>query len=125
MGAAVITDGDDVVPGALVENVSLGLAICSERVALFGVVAAGLGAPEILAVESPRTAGSLTWPCGACLQVALELGGPELLIVATDGEEVQWRPLHELASHLPYKGTSRKGTSRGVESAGAEWIEGT
>ena len=33
MGAAVVTDRGAVVPGALVENVSLGLAMCSERVA--------------------------------------------------------------------------------------------
>ncbi len=36
---------------------------------------------------SPRTDGTVTFPCGACLQVALELGGPETVVVAatTDG----------------------------------------
>ena len=35
MGAAVGADDGAVVGGALVENVSLGLAMCAERVALF------------------------------------------------------------------------------------------
>jgi cytidine deaminase len=75
-GAAVAA-GDEVVPGVIVENVSLGLAMCAERVALFSTVAQGLH-PEALALVAPKTSGAQTWPCGACLQVALELGGPDL-----------------------------------------------
>ena len=104
MGAAVVTSTNAVVPGALVENVSLGLAMCAERAALFGVVARGAGDPEVLALVSPRTAGQLTWPCGACLQVALELGGPELLVVVSDGSgEPRQARLEELAGRLPFK----------------------
>lgn len=103
MGAAVVTDRNAVVPGALVENVSLGLAMCAERSALFGVVAADLGRPEILALVAPRTAGDLTWPCGACLQVALELGGPDLLIAVSDGSRTERARLAELAPSLPFK----------------------
>jgi cytidine deaminase len=103
MGAAVVTDHDAVIKGALVENVSLGLAMCAERVALFTSVANGAGRPEILALVSRRTSGALTWPCGACLQVAMEFGGPELLVVASDGREVQSARLRELAPHLPVK----------------------
>jgi cytidine deaminase len=105
MGAAVVTEHDAVVPGAIVENVSLGLAMCAERVALFASVARNEGRPEVLAVVAPRTDGVLTWPCGACLQVALELGGPELLVVASDGRgEVAEARLEELAGRLPFKG---------------------
>jgi len=105
MGAAVVTERGAVVPGALVENVSLGLAMCAERAALFGVVAQGLGRPEVLALAAPRTAGALTWPCGACLQVALELGGPDLLVVVTDDSgEIAHARLRELAGRLPFKG---------------------
>ena len=59
---------------------------------------------EILALVSPRTSGELTWPCGACLQVALELGGRDLLVVVADrrGGVGQAR-LHELAARLPFK----------------------
>ena len=105
MGAAVVTERNSVVPGALVENVSLGLAMCAERAALFSVVAQGLGRPEVLALVAPRTSGELTWPCGACLQVGLELGGPDLLVVVSDGKGASAQArLHELATRLPFKG---------------------
>jgi cytidine deaminase len=103
MGAAVVTASNAVVPGALVENVSLGLAMCAERVALFATVAQQAGKPEILALVAPRTGGRLTWPCGACLQVALELGGPDMLVVVSDGSSIDMRPLGELAPRMPRK----------------------
>jgi cytidine deaminase len=84
MGAAVVTDTGEVRVGTVVENVSLGLAMCAERVALFSTVATDAGRPVSLALVAPRTDGELTHPCGACLQVALELGGPELRIVVAD-----------------------------------------
>ena len=103
MGAAVLTAGGMVIPGSLVENVSLGLAMCAERVALFSCVAAG-ERPTALVLVSPRTDGAVTHPCGACLQVALELGGPTLEVVAaaTDGE-VLGHPLGELLPRGPHK----------------------
>lgn len=103
MGAAVVTDSNAVVKGSLVENISLGLAMCAERVALFSTVANNSGKPEILALVSRRTDGQLTWPCGACLQVAMELGGAELQVVASDGKNTETRQLKELAAHLPHK----------------------
>lgn len=107
MGAAVVTAANDVVPGALVENVSLGLAMCAERAAMFGVVARGLARPEVLALVSPRTGGELTWPCGACLQVGMELAGPDLWVVVSDGRsEPREARLSDLAGRLPYKGSA-------------------
>ena len=104
MGAAVITDRDEVVLGSLVENVSLGLAMCAERAALFATIAQEAGRPEVLALVAPRTSGALTWPCGACLQVGLELGGPELRVVVSDrGGSVATARLGELAGRLPLK----------------------
>ncbi len=104
MGAAVVTSDNTTVPGALVENVSLGLAMCAERAALFGVVAKGLGAPEVLALVAPETSGELTWPCGACLQVGMELGGPDLLVVVSNGKgRVDQARLGTIATRLPFK----------------------
>ena len=79
----MITADGDIVEGVLIENVSLGLAMCAERVALFGAVTAGRR-PAVLALCAKRTEEALTFPCGACLQVALEVVGPELVIVAVD-----------------------------------------
>jgi cytidine deaminase len=103
MGAAVMTENGVVTKGGLVENVSLGLAMCAERVAMFTAVTNEAGKPEILALVSRRTDGELTWPCGACLQVAMEFGGPDLTVVVSDGEEVRSARLHDLAPNLPVK----------------------
>lgn len=103
MGAAVVTSNNHVIRGSLVENISLGLSMCAERSALFASVAAEAGKPEILALISRQTGGELTWPCGACLQVALELGGPELLVVVSDGQRQQQARLAELGPKMPSK----------------------
>ena len=88
----------------LVENVSLGLAMCAERVALFATVAAG-ERPTTLVVASPRTNRALTFPCGACLQVGLELGGRELVVVAVDPDGASERAvLGDLLPRGPHKG---------------------
>lgn len=82
-GAVVVGVGGQTSIGVIVENVSLGLAMCAERVAMFGLVGRG-DRPAHLALAAPDTRGSLTWPCGACLQVALELGGPEMVVTVGD-----------------------------------------
>lgn len=104
MGAAVSTEEGTILPGTLVENVSLGLAMCAERSALFASVAQNAGRPRLLVLVSPRTEGKLTFPCGACLQVALELGGPDLQVVACDPDgESETAQVSDLAPQLPYK----------------------
>jgi cytidine deaminase len=105
MGAAVRCADGTVIPGALVENVSLGLAMCAERTALFATVAQGR-APIALALVSKRTDGELTFPCGACLQVALELAGPELTVVAADLDgEAEDARLGDLLVRAPRRNT--------------------
>ncbi len=92
MGAGLIGFDGEQVLGTLIENVSLGLAMCSERVALFSAITQQIR-PRVLALCSPRTEADFTFPCGACLQVALELAGPDLVVVAvdTDGQRAQTR----------------------------------
>lgn len=103
MGAAVVTESNHVIRGSLVENVSLGLSMCAERSALFAAVANDSGRPEILALVSKPTAGALTWPCGACLQVALELGGRDMTVVVSDGRKQETARLGDLAPRMPKK----------------------
>ena len=101
MGAAVRTADGAIHLGALVENVSLGLAMCAERIALFTAAVAG-ARPTELALVSKRTGGDLTWPCGACLQVALELGGEDLVVHVGDLDgEVRTAPVADLLPHGP------------------------
>lgn len=103
MGAAVRTEGGSIFRGALVENVSLGLAMCAERVALFAAATAG-ERPVALALVSRRTDGRLTHPCGACLQVALELGGPAVDVVVSDPDgETTSATVGELLPRGPHR----------------------
>jgi len=69
--AAVLCADGSVHRGVNVENASYGLTMCAERTALFSAVAAGCEEVTDLLVYSPD--GEPT-PCGACLQVAAELG---------------------------------------------------
>ena len=52
-GAVVRCADDRMVSGVIVENVSLGLSMCAERVAMFAAVAQGTR-PVALASRSPR-----------------------------------------------------------------------
>lgn len=107
MGAAVRTSGGSTSTGAVVENVSLGLAMCAERVALFATVAGGDGRPTHLTLVAPRTDGELTMPCGACLQVALELGGRDVVVEAFDPDGASTSAtVGELLPRGPKKKTS-------------------
>ena len=109
MGAGIVGANGEEVRGVLVENVSLGLAMCSERVALFTAVVEKVR-PAVLAVCARRTGSDLTYPCGACLQVALEIGGPDLVVVAVDPDGArQVTSLRELLPEGPHRGSPRHG----------------
>jgi cytidine deaminase len=81
VGAALRTRAGRVFSGCNVENAAYGLCHCAERTAFFTAIAAG---------EVPRsfthlaviadTPGPVA-PCGACRQVLIELGGPDLVVV--------------------------------------------
>lgn len=113
MGAAVVGVDGRTTRGVLVENVSLGLSMCAERVALFTAVTDAI-APAVLAVCAPRTSGELTFPCGACLQVALEVSGAGLVVVAVDPEGVhEQAPLTTLLTRAPQRHTPVTGPGSG------------
>jgi cytidine deaminase len=77
VGAAVLADGT-VFHGCNIENASLGLTICAERVAIFSAVAAGCKHLTAIAVACPDAPSgediSGHMPCGACRQVMAEFG---------------------------------------------------
>lgn len=113
MGAAVVGTDGRTTRGVLVENVSLGLSMCAERVALFNAVTEAVS-PAVLAVCAPRTAGQLTFPCGACLQVGLEIAGAELIVVAVDPDGIsELAPLVTLLTRAPKRHTPKTGSGAG------------
>lgn len=96
VGAAVEADGGIYV-GCNIENASLGLTVCAERVAIFAAVAAGhrtITAIAVTCIDCGESDGATTrMPCGACRQVMAEFGSASMRI-SVDG--VGEFTLHEL-----------------------------
>ena len=87
VGAAVRTRNGRTFTGCNVENASYGLCNCAERTALFTAMASGCRPGDFtqLAVIA-QTEGPVA-PCGACRQVMLELGGPQLVVIQANLQE--------------------------------------
>lgn len=84
VGSALLTKSGKIFAGCNVENVSLGLTICAERVAIFKAVSEGEGDFLAIAVFAPR----IVPPCGACLQVLSQfVSSPEEFLVISSDEE--------------------------------------
>jgi len=77
VGAAIRCESGGVYKGCNIENASLGLTICAERVALFTALASGERSFVTLALVTERHVIS---PCGACRQVLTEFA-PDLRVV--------------------------------------------
>ncbi len=75
VGAAVLASSGKIYAGCNIENVSYGLSICAERVAVFAALSDGERKIRALAVFT-NTDG-VTPPCGACLQVIAEFTDPD------------------------------------------------
>ena len=80
VGAALLTKDGHVFDGCNVENASYGLCNCAERTAFFSAVAAGYSRDAFAALAVVGDTEGPIAPCGACRQVIIELGGPELAI---------------------------------------------
>jgi cytidine deaminase len=117
VGAALLTADGRVFTGANVENASLGLSMCAERVALGAAAAAGARSVAAIAVAGADDQG--VFPCGACRQVLSEFS-PKMLIIRCrpDGSHTV-TSLGELLSS-PFTGESfEKGKNPGREPVGA------
>lgn len=94
VGAALLTEDGEIYDGCNVENLSYGLTICAERVAVFSAIAAGsrnfTGLSLVADTPEPIT------PCGACRQVLYEFS-PDLWVISTNlaGQQKMYR-LREL-----------------------------
>ena len=81
VGAAILAGSGRVYTGCNVENGSLGLSICAERVALFKAVSEGERVYRQIAISSSQRQG--VTPCGACLQTLAEFA-PDIKIIYRD-----------------------------------------
>jgi cytidine deaminase len=80
VGAALLAKDGTVFDGCNVENASYGLCNCAERTAFFSAIAAGYTRDQFAALAVIGDTDGPIAPCGACRQVIIELGGPELTI---------------------------------------------
>lgn len=78
VGAALLSPDGRIFIGCNVENISYGLTICAERVAIGSAVAEGVR--KFLAVAVVADTEVPISPCGACRQVLAEFGIPRVLL---------------------------------------------
>ena len=78
VGAAVLTDDDQIFDGVNIENAVYPLTICAERVAIFKAVSSEKKSFKAIAVVT-KNGGT---PCGSCRQVMAEFGLNTVVYVA-------------------------------------------
>ncbi len=83
VGAALLGVSGQVYTGCNVENISFGLTVCAERVALFKAVSEGEREFRSIAIVTANAAS----PCGACRQVLSEFAPALEVIIASDDSE--------------------------------------
>lgn len=89
VGAALRTTTGEIVPGCNVENASLSLGLCAERVAIFAALARGLIPGDRMVIVT--AAGEPTPPCGACREVLRRLAPrAQVVSVGRDGCRRTW-----------------------------------
>jgi cytidine deaminase len=97
VGAALLSASGNVYTGCNLENYSLSLSICAERVALYKALSEGERGFIKIAVVSDDS--DLCPPCGACRQVLFEFA-PEIQVIMKDiDNDIKTIKIEEL---LPY-----------------------
>jgi len=102
VGAAIKTPGGRIYTGCNIENVSYGLSICAERVALWKALSDGAHQFSEMAIVTD--ADTLTSPCGACRQLLWEYCGDIVInLHSLKGLDQE----HQLAQLFPFPFDSR------------------
>jgi cytidine deaminase len=78
VGSALIAADGRIFTGANVENASLGLSMCAERVALGSAVSAGVRSFAAIAIAGSGPDG--VTPCGACRQALSEFNADLIVL---------------------------------------------
>lgn len=82
--------------GVNIENASYGLSMCAERVAIYKAISEHINKDAIDALYVYTNQDTLIYPCGACLQVMLELLPLECKIIIKNEQEEKVHTIEEL-----------------------------
>ena len=97
VGAALETKDGRIYTGCNIENVSYGLTVCAERVALWKALSEG--AREFRQIAIVTDAATVTPPCGACRQLLWEYCGD----IPVHLHSLKWLDAqHRLADLFPH-----------------------
>lgn len=96
VGAALLTEDDEIFTGCNIEISSYSPTICAERTAIFKAISEGHQKVKAIAIVGDV---NFTYPCGVCRQVIREFGKDALVIIANSEDDYKEYKLDEL---LPY-----------------------
>jgi homotetrameric cytidine deaminase len=99
VGAALLARDGSSFTGCNIENPSLTLCVCAERVALLKALSEGYRSFKALAVVSAD--GGPCFPCGSCRQMLVEFA-PDITLYLKSEEGVREILIDELLPH-PFK----------------------
>ena len=79
VGAAVLSESNNIYSGCNIENASYGATVCAERTAVLKAVSTG--EKKITKIAIVSASETMPYPCGMCLQVLSEFAGGNLEII--------------------------------------------
>ena len=91
VGAVLSTTDGRIFTGCNVENISFGLTMCAERVALFKAISEGYQKFDAIAISSNNE--KPIFPCGACRQVLSEFAPNLKIYIQNDDKNYSLREL--------------------------------
>jgi cytidine deaminase len=97
VGAAVRAKSGRIFTGCNVENATLGLTCCAERVAIFKAVSEGEHGFDAIAVAADTD--KLTPPCGSCRQIIWEFCGDVPVVLTNLKGKVEQTSSGKLLPH--------------------------
>jgi len=96
VGAAIISKRGRIYRGCNIENPSLMLSICAEKVAITKALSEGERGFDRIAIVSDK--GQYCYPCGSCRQLLWEFGG-DMDVILTGRKGIKRYRLSELLPH--------------------------
>ena len=98
VGAAILSEGDNVYSSCNVENISFPCGVCAEAGAISAMIANGDRVIKKILITSDGN--ELVYPCGACLQRIAEFSNQETIIYLANSNKIVKE--YKLADLLPY-----------------------